>query len=582
LDGISVPVQVDHNIEINVVDFELSDRAYDPNNVTMLFETASGTVMATGTFSEWGPYGQDGTYPAVQLNQVITLMAGVRYQMVFSSLPSSDTYGGMPGVAEDAIQEAACGDIYNGAPVGSPCVPQANAYLGLSEWPVFSLGLMNLQSMPSGLANFNYGSYTDLEASPGGDSGTNELGMRFQATTNEQLLSFEVMVIGATSSANQLVFTLRSDAGTGGVYGSGGSYPVPLGRAPALATASVTMAQVFANLSTAYPTSTSGSSGFIKVYFPKAPMAPMLLAGTYYWIVMATTNGDRTLTLGRLVNPYRELVLSSNNDFAHYGVPGDGPTDIGFKIVTTHDVINNAIISTPQYEYLNEMAQSFIPVTSTPGVKGVWDWSVKAANEYIYAAIQTDSGHDSPSGTVLAGGVSPQWGYISFNQSVTVTAGVKYWLVYQIGPCLTSSCSAPSEGTIIEYRSDMYNTRYDFGGTAIHAEVNSGSGWATPANLGDMIFQLVTLTGHEGDPIWTTTTTTTSSSPTVTTSTSLTVTTSIGMSTTATVTIRSTFTSTLATSSSSTTPQPKPSSTNWDLLGVAFVFLVLGAFLVVL
>jgi hypothetical protein len=560
LDGISIPVAVSRNIEANVVDFDLSDRAYDPNNVTMYFETSTGTVLATGTFSEWGPYGQDGTYPAVQLSQVITLQAGVQYQMVFSSLPSTDTYGGSPGVAEDAIQEGACGDNGDSGVIVAPCVPLSQAYLGQEQWPIFSLGLMNLQPTTSGLANFNYGAYTDLEASPG-KNGNLELGMRFLASSSEQLVSFEVMVFGSDGSpANQLVFTLRSDAG-------GGVHPLSLAAAPALATASVTMAQVSANLSAAYPTSTSSSSGFVKVYFLTRPQ---LSAGQYYWIVMATTNGDSGLTLGRLVNPYRELVLASSNDFVGWGTPGDGPTDIGFKITATSQVINNALISTPTLEYFNEVAQSFSPSATTAGVKGVWDFSAEPAGEDLYVTIQTDSGSDSPSGTILAGGVTPQVGYVSFNSSVTLNGGTKYWLVYRVGPCLSSSCSYPSKATIIEYRSDMYNSRYDYGGTALHAEVNSGSGWASTASLGDMVFQFVTLTGHEGDPIWTTSTTASSSSMTSSSSTtSSTSSSSSSSATTSTSSSSSTSTSTTATGGG------QLGSQNWGLwvaIGLVGVF----------
>lgn len=587
LDGTSFPVVVDHTIEINAVWIRLSDRAYDPNNVTLSLETTSGMLLATGTISEWGPYGQNGGYPAIQLSSTVTLTAGVQYQMAFSSLPSTDYYGGMPGIAEDAIQEGACGDNGASGIITSPCVPLSAAYLGQSQWPVFSLGLMNLQPTTSGLANFNYGSYTDLEWSPGytGSSGTTppvEGALRFLASQNEQLLSFEVMVIGSDTTTNPFIVTLRPDA-TGD-----GHHPAP--ASSALATESVTMARVSANLSTAYPTEVSASSAFIKFNFP----SPQLTAGRYYWLVMASPS-DASLVLGRLVNPYREYYINSVNDFASGAPPGDGPTDIGFKITTTGEVINNAIIETPLYESdFSGMAQSFSPTQSVAAVKGVWVFHISTAGNDMIVSIQTDSGHDSPSGSNLTWGASPQGNYyVSFNSPATLTAGVKYWLVVQMGPCLQSSCSSPPKAYALEYRSDMYNTKYDYGGSALHFEVSvSGSAWTTPANLGDMTFQFVTLTGHENDPIWTTTTSTTSSAPVTSTttgvsiSTTLSTSTSTGQYTTATSTITSTRTTTFTltttlTSSTTSASRQQNSSINWNLLTVAFALLIIGVALVV-
>ncbi len=501
--GNTIQVQVPRTMTINMVNLLLSDRAYDPYNETLYFEDGVGTVLATGTLSEWGPYGLtgDGLSP-LQLSQVITLQANTPYKMVFSSLPSEDTYR----VSQDVWQTTVL-------------IP-GTGYLGQTTWPIFQLGLMDFFPMSSGLSNHNYGAYTDLFSSPG-YQGTSEIAMRFMTSQTEQLTSFEVYAISSDGSSNKLVFTLRSDTN---------GQPTPLATAPALATASVTAAQVKANL-TSHQVEPTGQGTFVKVKFSNA----QLQSGTYYWIVMASPSGMQSVVLGRLVNPYRAYVLESSNDFqTRAGVPADGPSDLGFRVTTTGESIINTISDFPKNNGFASIAQSFTP-TKTATIKGLWAEIGLNAGSTLTISIESAGVSDSPSGTILTQAVTtggPAWSYygsggvyVTFGSEVTLNAGAKYWLVFQTScnPAV-GSCSSPDHAYALEYRSDMYNTAHDFGGQANHFEYNTGSGWTADSALGDMNFQLVGPTGYETSNTTTTTglgtcgiTTTTTTSTTTTT-----------------------------------------------------------------
>ncbi len=469
--GNSFPIGVNRPIEVNMIAFYFSDRAYDTNPVPFTVTDPSNSVLATGTIPALLQFASQQYYP-IQLSQIITLQPGKTYRVNFASLPAGDTYGGS-GISQDILQEAAL-------------VP-GTGYLGQSQWPIFQLGLMNLLSQGQGLAYYNYGAYTDLFSSPG-YQGNGEIAMRFQASLNEQLLSLEVNIWSSDSSNNQVVFTLRSDA-------PGSSHPAPLSSIPSLATVSV-------------PASQAVAGGFLKVNLPNVP----LTAGQYYWVVASAPSGVQDVQLGRLVNPYRNYVLYSSNDFqTSWGPPPDGPTDLGYRITTTGESIINTVSSSSPNNYFTGIAQSFVP-SATTQIKGAW-LSAKPAGQVMTVSIQTDSG-DHPTGTVLAQGsdsISTQFSsaqpfvYVGFSSYATVNAGTKYWLVTKIGPC-QSACSAPSTAATLQFRADYANSGFA-PQNGIHYELLNGT-WQSPPLLGTMSFALVSPTGHEGDSIWGSVTTT--------------------------------------------------------------------------
>lgn len=467
--GASFPVEVNTTMQINVVYFDQSDRAYDLTNITVYLETQSGSVLATGTFSEWGPNGNNGNAAPTQLSNVVTLTANTPYKFAFSALPSSDLWSGS-GIDMDLIQEQ--------APIGG-------GYLGQTQWPIFVLGLMNLLPTTTGLTNYNYLSFTDLFSSAG-YQGNIENAIRFQATSSEQLTSFEVYAISSDGSSNSLVFTLRSDDT------STGSHPTPLSIAPALATASVTDAQVKANLTANSNAPVTGQSTFIKVNFPSHPS---LTKGAYYWIVIASASRIDGVTLGRLVNPYVSYVLNSANDFQTWGVPADGPTDLSYRITTTGQSIINTIQGQSKLNYFTQVAQSIMP-TKGATVNGAFI-QVDPQGHLLTVAIETDSGSDSPSGTILASGTTSAvlfdfFSYASFTSSVALSPNVKYWLVFSVGACISpSGCSSPNYVNALIYRPDFYNSANDYGGSNLHYETGTNGVWTTPTGgLGDLTFTL--------------------------------------------------------------------------------------------
>lgn len=468
--GSSFLVQVPRPVETNMIAFYLSDRGYDPNPVPFTLSDPSGAVIANGTIPALLRFASQQYYP-IQLSKVVTLQAGLNYTVRFASLPSGDDYGSS-GVSQDILQEAEA----------SP----GTGYLGQAQWPIFELGLMNILTQGEGLAYHNYGSYTDLFSSPGYQS-TGEIAMRFQASQAENLQSFEFFVWSSDGSSNQLTFSLRPDSGG-----------FPAGASSSLASSSLAASQAAAGT-------------FATVTFPTSPQ---LTAGSYYWLVATSASGHQPIIFGRLVNPYREYVLYSNNEQT-WSVPPDGPTDLGFRITTTGESIINTVSGSSSNDYFTGIAQSFIP-SSTSQVKGAWV-DAKPSGQDLIVSIQTDSGSDKPSGSVVANGSSavasqftggPQaFVYVGFSSSATLTVETKYWLVVTVGPC-PSVCSNPASAATLQYRSDYFGTAFA-PPSGLHYETQQGSTWVSPGAAGTMNFALVAPTGNENDPIWATSSTTT-------------------------------------------------------------------------
>jgi hypothetical protein len=449
--GNQFTLQIPTTASINMIAFYLSDRAYDPNPVP--FKITGPGVSASGTIPALLEFASQQYYP-IQLSQTITLQANTPYNVQFTSLPAGDSYG-VAGISQDILTEAA-------ASTGS-------TYLGLPQWPIFEVGMMNLLPQSDGLAYHNYGGYTDLFSSPG-YQGNGEIAMRFLASQNEQLQSFQIFIWSTDGSSKQLTFALRPDVG---------GHPG-------------TSASSIAIVSLAASEMTAGT--FATAIFPTSPQ---LTAGNYYWIVISSPSGTQPVVFGRLVNPYREYVLYSDDDFASsWGVPADGPTDLGFRITTSGESIVNTVSGSDSNDYFSGIAQSFVPTVSN-SVGGAWV-SASPAGETMTVSIQSDNGADQPSGTILASGSdqvltqlysgSPNV-YVGFTQPVTVSPGTKYWLVTTIGPCLSSSCSFPSKAATLTFASD-----YSLSGFAppsgTHYETLSGSTWKSVLN-GAMPFELV-------------------------------------------------------------------------------------------
>lgn len=473
-------LQVPTIASINMIAFYFSDRAYDTNPVP--FTITGPGVSTTGIIPGLLQFASQQYYP-IQLNQTVTLQANTPYIVRFASLPSGDSYG-LAGISQDILTEAA--------------VPGAT-YLGLPQWPIFEVGMMNLLSQSAGLAYHNYGGYTDLFSSPG-YQGNGEIGMRFMASRNERLQTFGVLVWSSSGSSDQLTFALRPDVG--GHPGTSASN---------IATASLAASQM--------PADTFATTSF--------PTTPQLTGGNYYWIVVSSPSGTQPVVLGRLVNPYREYVLYSPNDFASsWGVPADGPTDLGFRITTSSESIVNTVSGSDVNDYFSGVAQSFIPAVSTQ-IGGGWV-SAAPAGETMSVSIQTDS-NDVPSGTVLASGsdqvltqlhAGSPFVYVGFANPVSVTPGTKYWLVATIGPCLSLSCSFPSRAATLTFASDYSQSGFA-PPSGTHYETLSGSTWTSVPN-GAMTFELVAPASASVTPPVSTTTATSSStsivSPTSTTS----------------------------------------------------------------
>jgi hypothetical protein len=138
----STQFQVTSIVKMNEISFFTSDRAYDPNNIAISIRYPNGTQLSSGQFSVQAFHGSEGLSSApVQLSPIVTLNPGISYTVVFSSAPSGDEYAGSlgGGVTQDFITESAN--------------PQSAGYLGQGTWPIFSLGLMNLEPQGSRTAS---------------------------------------------------------------------------------------------------------------------------------------------------------------------------------------------------------------------------------------------------------------------------------------------------------------------------------------------------------------------------------------------------------------------------------------------
>src|SRR5579875_214987 len=128
----STPVyfEVPNQMTVNTLNWFVSDRSYDPNNVSFSIMQGS-SVLASGTMSlkQWRGASSDAFIP-YQLNKVITLYPGIQYKINFSALPTGDNYAGNlgGGVTQDFIAD-------NINP----------SYLGQSVVPTFQLSLENPQ-----------------------------------------------------------------------------------------------------------------------------------------------------------------------------------------------------------------------------------------------------------------------------------------------------------------------------------------------------------------------------------------------------------------------------------------------------
>jgi hypothetical protein len=464
--------QVNSAIKANMVTFFTSDRAYDPNNITISLQDPNGNTLATGVLSLLALHGDEGlSYAPVNLNATVALQPNTRYRFVFSALPNSDSFAGSlgGGVAQDFITQTAD--------------PPSAGYLGQASWPIFSIGLMNLE--PQGISNHNYVSATDLFSSPGYRPGS-EIALRFMASSPETIQKFEVEAIKVASTAGILNVTLRADNQTAG------SHPASLRYTRALAYGTVSLASVNSTF-TSCP-SVTGQCAWASVMFNGNTN---LVGGRYYWLVLSVPDGE-SIQLQRLVNPYKAPVFYSVDDFSStWGAPPDGPSDLSFQIVTSGETIKNLVVGQLQY-LLGYMAQSFQSPTPFQ-LKGVWTYVSTSSVSSINVSIHADSGRDTPADNALTWGMIPRnasgnsENYASLNHPLNITSNTKYWLVVT-GLCSAAgTCSSPAKAYAILYRAD--GSASDYGGTSLHYETSSdGVNWTNPTPEGDMNFILAAST----------------------------------------------------------------------------------------
>ncbi|MEM3803426.1 MAG: carboxypeptidase-like regulatory domain-containing protein [Conexivisphaerales archaeon] len=344
-------------------------------------------------------------------------------------------------------------------------------------------------------SNLDYLSQTDLTDSPNAQG--RELALRFYASSSETLQSISFNVIGATNDANgQLVITLRQDNETAQAPNQGVSHPSSLKYAPAMATATVNLAQIYQNLKPS-PSWMTSKYEWVNVTFTSGNLN--LVAGHYYWLVFNVTPSTDTVTFSRLVNPHVALVYTSGNDFSQtWGVPSDGPTDLAFQIVTSGETISNLLQYQTRYSLAGGayLAQSFESSTSFQ-LKGLWLY-LSSNGGSADVMIESDSGSDSPSNKVLAYGnitanrLAPEgMEYVSLNFPVNISANTKYWIVVK-GDCYyyNSHGCQPAYGYVNVYRPDADSL--DYGGASLHYEytTNGGTAWVNPSPEGDMVFLL--------------------------------------------------------------------------------------------
>ncbi len=324
-----VDVKVTSPTTINTVEFFVSDRAYDPNNVTVTVQDGA-TVLATGSMSMQQWKGESSLeYIPYQLDRTITLQPGVQYTIDFSGLPVSDKYTGVSGgaVTQDFIADQVS--------------PTWAGYLGQSQFPVFELGLMNVESQSLTPTM----ELTDLFGSPG-YQGDFQTAMRFSPAQAGNLQTFEVNVIAAAAVPGAtFTVSLRTDNMTLGSHPSTAS----------LASGSLPFTSISSGLA---PCDTpTGLCTWANVTLSGNTA---LTGGKAYWIVMSAT-GSTSLSLMRLTNPYKNLVYDSPDGFTKtWGVPPDGPSDLSYDIITSSGSIVNTVDGYVQVNLDNAaIAQSF-------------------------------------------------------------------------------------------------------------------------------------------------------------------------------------------------------------------------------
>ena len=471
--------EVPDTMKINTIQFQDSDRAYDPNNITIYLETAStGSVLATATMSlaQWRG-GSDALIP-YEFNTAVTLTPGVKYELTFSALPSTDAYDGSDGVGvtQDFIADN----------INPP-------YLGQSKVPTFRLMYASITPLLSS-SNPNMGP-TDLQDSPG-ENGNTEVALRFYPTSNESIQAVELNVISADSSSAILDVELRPDTTT------------PVGSHPSseiLAEGSIALSAINSTFKASTLTTTGYSTWANVTMNAVSGGSVALTKGTPYWIVLATSPSSAYVGLLRLVNPNRYLVYVSTSNFAtSWNPPSDGPSEFAFVIQTSVETFNNGVDGSYEYEFnTGAFAQSFEVSINTQLA------SVAAAVESgnggwnMTLSIETDGGSDSPSGKLVAYGAtgfssssndygaSDGYGYgIGLEMPVNLTANTKYWMVWNATCTVVGTCSYPSKADPLIYRSDV-TAPLNYGGNTLHYEVQKGATWENqPFGFGDVVFIL--------------------------------------------------------------------------------------------
>jgi hypothetical protein len=464
--------EVPNEMTVNTVNWFDSDRSYDPNSANFLLEFASnGTVLASGNMS-LAPWRGDSSdhYVNYQMNKVVTLYPNVKYEFYFPSLPSTDNYAGSAGgpVTQDFIAD-------NINP----------SYLGQSVVPTFQLQLTdaNLNS-----SNVNYAT-TDLFGSPG-YQGNTQTALRFSPSASGTLQEFETEVIHADNIAGAVLnVTLNRDNETcpSGITGAC-SHPSASKFGGVLAHGSISFSSINSTLKSSCPTVTGYCTWANVTTFTGSTS---LTAGTYYWIVLNSTNNYCELL--RLNNPWKYLLYDSNTNFtSNWYPPPDGPSEISFQIQTSAGDINNTVIGDYEYEFntgvAGGIAQSFESSSSFQLEDVLFSQSSGNFRTTLY--LETDSGSDSPSGRILAYENASVNDGIGLSTPVNITANTKYWIV--MNATCSSSCSIPAKAFVSITRSDA-SSPVNYGGSSLHYEVWSGTSWQKnqPYGQGDISFVLL-------------------------------------------------------------------------------------------
>lgn len=505
--GNYVYFEVPQTSQANSIQFSESDRAYDPNNITLYVEYPNNTKIAQATF---GIFQRGGWSQPYQLNQTVTLYPGIKYHIDFSALPTTDNYAGNSGggITQDFIEEEAN--------------PATAGYLGQQIWPSFNIGMM--QVLNSSVSNPQYGS-TDLAASPNYQPGA-EIALRFQPSESETLQSFSLEFVKADSSSNVLNVTLRSDNETcpTGISGTC-SHPDSV-KAPVLAHGTESMRSINSSFtSCAGEAGDTGDCAFADVTFTgvSGTTGTSLTAGTYYWLVM-NVSGNQYVKLQRLVNPWTALVYYIPSEpIDQWYVPADGPTDLSYTISTSVQSIAHSVLGADAYSFggATWIAQSFESPKDIQ-IKGII-LDTNLGEQSATIRIETDSGSNSPSGATLATGTWPLDSSdfnlqsstpLTYGDSVSfspgsgatyeggggvpyffefptnITANTKYWIVIN-SSCQIDACHSPTYAYVLEYSQGDGSSAYGGGDYQALVSTNSGSTWGNISSIADLGFVMI-------------------------------------------------------------------------------------------